>query len=111
VNAHTASVTVSAGVRYGELSERLHAAGLALHNLGSLPHISVAGSCATATHGSGPTNGNLATAVSSVDMITADGDIVTVGSDDDGFNGVAVGLGALGVVVRMTLTTEPAYEM
>ncbi|NED98659.1 FAD-binding protein [Phytoactinopolyspora halotolerans] len=111
VNAHTASVTVPAGVRYGELSQQLHAAGYALHNLGSLPHISVAGSCATATHGSGPTNGNLATAVSSVDIVTTDGDLVTVGADDDGFSGTVVALGALGVVVGMTLSIEPTYQV
>ena len=57
------TVTVDGGVRYGELCGPLDAAGFALHNLASLPHISVAGACATATHGSGDRSGNLATAV------------------------------------------------
>src|SRR3954452_2927823 len=56
------TVTVAAGTRYGQICERLHEEGYALHNLASLPHISVAGACATATHGSGIRNGNLATA-------------------------------------------------
>ena len=56
-------VRVDGAVRYGELAVRLEADGFALHNLASLPHISVAGACATATHGSGNRSGNLATAV------------------------------------------------
>ncbi len=71
------SVTVNAGIKYGELSPYLHEKGFALHNLASLPHISVAGAIATATHGSGEKNGNLASAVSGLEMITANGEIVT----------------------------------
>ena len=113
VDTPHAAVTVSAGLRYGELATALHRAGRALRNLGSLPHISVAGACATATHGSGDANGNLATAVSSVDMVTADGDLVTVSRDGDPgwFRGAVVSLGALGVVTRMTLDTVPAFDL
>ena len=60
-NART--VTVGAGIKYGQLAPVIDARGFALHNLASLPHISVAGAIATATHGSGIHNGNLATAV------------------------------------------------
>src|SRR5690348_355040 len=67
------SVTVEGGIRYGELSQALHAEGFALHNLASLPHISVAGACATATHGSGVGNKNLAATVSSMELVKADG--------------------------------------
>lgn len=107
------TVTVGAGMRYGELATRLYASGWALHNLGSLPHISVAGACATGTHGSGEHNGGLATAVTSVELVTADGELVTVSRIGDGadFPGMVVGLGALGIVTALTLTVEPTYDL
>ncbi|WP_433375658.1 FAD-binding protein [Streptosporangium sp. CA-115845] len=107
------TVTVGAGVRYGELSRYLHDAGYALHNLGSLPHISVAGACATATHGSGDANGNLATAVSGLELVTADGEVTFLSRERDGdrFAGAVVGLGALGVVTRVVLDVVPAFEV
>ena len=113
VDTANASVAVGAGLTYGELAAELNAAGRALHNLASLPHISVAGACATGTHGSGERNGNLATAVSAVEMVTADGHLVTVSrdGDPDRFPGTVVGLGAVGIVTRMTLDTLPAFEV
>jgi xylitol oxidase len=105
-------VTVAAGIRLGELATRLHAEGYALGNLPSLPHISVAGACATATHGSGIRNGNLATAVSAIELVTADGDLVTVRrGDDEQFDGTVVALGALGVVTSLTLDVVPTFEV
>ncbi|HEU5110376.1 MAG TPA: FAD-binding protein [Micromonosporaceae bacterium] len=111
IAADRRSVTVAAGVRYGELAQRLDAAGLALHNLASLPHISVAGAVATATHGSGERHGNLATAVSALELVTADGDLVRLARGDEGFAGAVVGLGALGAVTALTLDVEPAFEL
>ncbi|GAA1220908.1 alditol oxidase [Kitasatospora nipponensis] len=105
------TVTVSAGMRYGEVAEVLDRAGRALHNLGSLPHISVAGACATGTHGSGIGNGSLATAVRAVELVTADGALVTIDQDAAEFPGSVVALGALGVVTRLTLATVPAFEV
>jgi FAD/FMN-containing dehydrogenase len=70
------TASFSAGIRYGELAEHLHAAGWAIHNLASLPHISVAGAVATATHGSGDANGNLATAVRSIEFVDGTGTLV-----------------------------------
>ncbi len=105
------SVTVSAGMNYGELAGRLDAAGLALPNLGSLPHISIAGACATGTHGSGDGNGVLATAVSALQLVTADGELRTLARGADGFLGAVVALGALGVVVRLTLDVVPAFTV
>ena len=104
-------VTVSAGLRYGEITAALEAQGLALHNLGSLPHISVAGACSTGTHGSGDTNGTLASAGSAITFIGADGELVTRNRDDPDFLGSVISLGALGVTVRLTLDTRPAYEI
>jgi xylitol oxidase len=105
------TVSFAAGLRYGELAETLRAEGVALANLASLPHISVAGAVATATHGSGDGNGNLATAVAGLDLVTASGDVLTASRVDDDFEGLVVGLGALGVVTRVTLDVEPAYEV
>jgi alditol oxidase len=113
VDAEQATVTISGGLRYGELAGRLHEAGYALRNLGSLPHISIAGACATGTHGSGDANGNLATAVSALQMVTAQGEIVSMSREAGGdqFRGAVVGLGALGIVTSMTLDIVPAFDV
>jgi len=105
------TVSLGAAVRYGELAEALNAEGLALHNLASLPHISVAGAVATATHGSGDANGNLATAVAGLELVTSDGEILETSRGEPDFDGLVVGLGALGAVVRVTLDVEPHYEV
>ncbi|MEO8688200.1 MAG: D-arabinono-1,4-lactone oxidase [Solirubrobacteraceae bacterium] len=105
------TVSCSGAVRYGALADALERAGLALRNLASLPHISVAGAVATATHGSGDRNGNLATEVAALEMVTSDGGLVTCARGDDDFDGVVVGLGALGAVTRVMLDVEPAYEV
>src|ERR1700730_4651069 len=110
-DAHT--VSVAAGMTYGQLSPYLHSKGFALHNLASLPHISVAGSCSTATHGSGEKNGNLATAVSGLELVTADGELLKLSRQHDGetFQGAVVGLGAIGGITKLTLDIQPTFMM
>jgi alditol oxidase len=105
------TVSFNAALKYGELIAALNTEGVALHNLASLPHISVAGAVATATHGSGATNGNLATAVAALELVTSDGEILKVSRGEPDFDGLVVGLGALGAVTRITLDVEPAYEV
>ena len=107
------TVTVNAGISYGQLCPYIDSKGFALHNLASLPHISIAGSCSTATHGSGIKNGNLATAVSALEIVTAAGDVVQLSRQKDGetFRGAVVGLGALGVVTKLTLDIQPSFMM
>ncbi len=107
------TVTVEAGVTYGQLGPYLDSKGFALPNLASLPHISVVGACSTATHGSGEKNGNLASAVSAVEMITAGGDLVKLSraSDAEGLHAAIVGLGALGVITKITLDIQPTYKV
>jgi xylitol oxidase len=107
------TVTVNAAIRYGELAEALQARGFALHNLASLPHISVAGACATGTHGSGNDNGGLPTAVRAMQLVGADGALVelTRASDQDRFDATVVGLGALGIVTLLTLEIVPTYDV
>ena len=106
-------VTVQSGMSYGQLCPYLDQQGFALHNLASLPHISIAGACATATHGSGVTNGNLATSVSALEIVTAAGDVVSFSRDTDrrAFEAAVVNLGALGVVTKVTLDLQPAFMM
>ena len=105
------TVSFNAALKYGELVGALGAEGVALHNLASLPHISVAGAVATATHGSGDTNGNLATTVAGLELVTSEGEVVEVCRGEPDFDGVVVGLGALGAVTRIALDVEPAYEV
>ncbi|MCT7356845.1 FAD-binding protein [Streptomyces sp. 15-116A] len=109
VDAAARTVRVGGGVRYAELARRVHARGLALGNMASLPHISVAGSVATGTHGSGVGNGPLSSSVREVELVTADGAAVTVARGDERFGGAVTSLGALGVVTALTLDLEPAY--
>ena len=111
VDRAAGTVSLGAGITYGELAGALHDEGVALHNMASLPHISVAGAVATATHGSGEAKGNLATAVAALEIVTSSGEVVTASRGDADFDGLVVGLGALGAVTRLTLDVEPAYEV
>jgi alditol oxidase len=113
LDAKARTVTVGAGVTYGRLAPYIDSQGFAVHNLASLPHVSVAGACATATHGSGSKNGNLSTAVSAMEIVTANGEVVTLSRQKDGerFAGMVVALGALGVVTKVTLDVEPTFQV
>lgn len=112
-NTKNKTITVGAGVKYGQLAPVLHQQGFALHNLASLPHISIGGACATATHGSGFRNGNLATPVSAVELVTGSGEVVQLSREKDPavFDGVVVGLGALGVITKVTLDVQPTFNV
>ena len=105
------TVTVGAGTSYGVLASWLERHGWALHNLGSLPHISIAGATATGTHGSGSRNKVLSAAIAGLEYVAADGEIRHATRDDDAFDGMAVGLGAFGIVVRVTFDIEPSYDI
>jgi xylitol oxidase len=113
IDARAHTVQVGAGVTYGRLGEYLHEQGFALANFASLPHISIAGACSTATHGSGEHNGVLATAVCALQLVNGNGEIVELqpAGKDSEFNGAVVGLGALGIVTRLKLRIEPAYAV
>lgn len=106
-------VTVEGGIRYGDLCQYLYEFGYALHNLASLPHITIAGACQTATHGSGDQNANLASAIHSMEVVKADGNKVVFSRDQqDGlFAGAVVGLGGLGVITKITLDIIPTFLM
>ena len=105
------TVTIWGGTTYAQLLPALHAAGYALENLASLPHITVAGAVNTATHGSGNGNRNLAAAVAGLELVTADGKIISRQRGEADFDGLVVGLGALGVVSALTLDIVTAFDI
>jgi xylitol oxidase len=106
------TATVSAGMRLADLAAHLHAAGYALANLPSLPHISLAGACATGTHGSGDGNQGLAALVRAARLVGPDGELVELSREDTPeFAGTVVALGALGVVTHLTVDVEPDFEV
>ena len=105
------SVTVNGSMGYGRLAMLLRPEGLALHNLASLPHISIAGAIATGTHGSGVANQNLGGAVRALELATADGELVELRRGEPDFDGAVVSFGALGVVTAVTLDVEPAFDI
>jgi xylitol oxidase len=110
IDREASTVTVPAATTYAELAEALNREGLGLANMASLPHISVGGAIATATHGSGERLGNLATSVTGLELVSSSGELFTARRGDASFEGLVVGLGALGVVTRVTLAVEPYYE-
>jgi xylitol oxidase len=107
------TVTVNAAVRFGDIGRHLDEAGFALHTMASLPHISVAGAVATATHGSGVTRQNLSAAVVALEVVTGDGELRRLDrrEDPDAFDGAVVSLGAIGIVTAVALGVEPAYAI
>ena len=111
VDERSRTARVTGRATYGDVATQLQAAGWALGNLASLPHISVAGAVATGTHGSGVENGSLATAVASLEIVGPDGEIRTTSRGDADFEGSVVALGALGVVSAVTLDVEPTYDV
>ena len=113
IDTASQTVTVGAGVTYGHLAPYLQANGYALHNLASLPHISVAGACSTATHGSGSSNGSLATAIAALELVTGDGAIITISREHNPecFPGAVVSLGALGIITKLTLDLQPTFDV
>lgn len=105
------TVRVPAGVTHAELGAYLEAHGLALHNLASLPHISVAGAIQTGTHGSGVGNASLAAKVLAFDIVRASGAFETLRRGDEQFEASIVGIGALGIVTSLTLEVEPSFQI
>ena len=113
LDASSKKVSIGSGITYGQLGPWLHGKGYALQNLASLPHISVAGACTTATHGSGVKNPNLAAAVASLEFVRADGEMQTLSREKDGerFRAGVVALGAIGVITQLELDVEPTYTV
>ncbi len=105
------TVRVAGGTPYNDVAAHLQANGLALANMGSLPHISVAGATSTGTHGSGTGNRILGSAVRRLELIGPDGELRTLSRGEADFDGSVVALGALGAVVSLDLDVEPTYDV
>ena len=111
VNPDKGTVRVSGGISYGALCRAIEEQGYAIHNLASLPHISVAGAIQTGTHGSGVDNPSLAAAVVSIDLVRASGELVTITRGDRDFPASVVGIGSLGIVTALELEVRPSFQM
>ncbi len=109
----TALVTVGAGIRLRALNAALADRDLAMANLGDIDHQSIAGAISTGTHGSGMRVGGLATLVTGVRLVTADGEVREADAthDPELFEASRLGLGALGVLVAVTLRVVPAFTL
>ena len=111
VDHDTMTAAVPARWRYSQVTPELDSAGVALPNLGSLPHISVGGAIATGTHGSGDTNQVLSAHVCGLTYVAHDGTLRTVDRGDPELPALAVGLGAFGIVTELVLDVEPTYQV
>jgi xylitol oxidase len=111
VKANTA--TVAAGMTCGEVAIELQRQGWALHNLASLGHITIAGACATATHGSGDRNKCLSAALRAMTVVGPSGELSEVRPDldRDRFAASQAGLGGVGIVASATLAVEATYDV
>ncbi len=105
------TATVPAGWSYSRLVDALEAEGVALPNLASLPHISIAGATATGTHGSGDGNQVLSAVISGIELVDGEGELRTIGRDHPDLKALSVGLGAFGVFTRLTLDVEPSFQV
>lgn len=105
------SAWVPAAARYAEIAAAVDRRGLALRNMGSLPHISVGGAIATGTHGSGDGNRILGASVTGLEIVRADGRLDTIERDDPRLAGSIVGLGALGITTRVRLDLVPSFDV
>jgi L-gulono-1,4-lactone dehydrogenase len=104
-------VTVEAGCPLRVLNEYLASGGLALANMGDIQEQTVAGAIQTGTHGTGRDLGSIAAQVTALELVRADGSIVTTAADSDPalFQAARVGLGALGVLTAVTFQVVPAF--
>src|SRR5437764_13134509 len=105
--------TVEAGISLHDLGPALAEHGLAMENLGDVDKQSLAGSLATGTHGTGARFGNLSSQVAKLRLVTAAGETLECSADHDPdlFRAARVGLGAVGVVTRVTLRCVPAHTL
>ncbi|MDH4145903.1 MAG: FAD-binding protein [Acidimicrobiia bacterium] len=113
VDQATRTASFAAGATYGDICPAIDAAGLALRNLASLDHITVVGAAMSATHGSGDGLGNLATALTAVELVDGSGALrrFSRAGDPERFPGVVVSLGALGAVTKLTVDLVERFDL
>lgn len=110
-DAETGLVTVRAGTTLRELNAGLDALGLAMTNLGDIDAQTIAGALSTGTHGTGARFGGMATQIAALELVLADGSVVSCSPTErpELFEAARIGLGALGVLTTVTLRCEPAF--
>lgn len=106
-------VTVPAGMTLHALNDLLATHGLALPNLGDIDRQALAGAIATGTHGTGTRLHGIASAVTGLTLVLADGTVLECSAQrhTDVFEAARVGLGALGVVTEVELQCVPAFRL
>jgi len=104
-------VTVQAGMTLHQLNRILAENGLAMPNLGDIDHQTVAGAISTGTHGSGRSHSTLASFVEAVTLVTGTGTVERIDASSPLFPAVRLGIGALGVLVDVTLRCVPAFTL
>ncbi|GAB2979908.1 FAD-binding protein [Amycolatopsis acidiphila] len=106
-------VTVRSGTTLRRLNAELDALGLAMTNLGDIDAQTIAGAISTGTHGTGARLGGLATQITQLELVLADGSVVTCSAQErpELFDAARVGLGALGVITQVTLQCEPSFVL
>ncbi|MFT4234952.1 MAG: D-arabinono-1,4-lactone oxidase [Microbacterium sp.] len=105
----TLRVTLAAGTNLWQLPELIRPLGLALENMGDIDRQTIAGATSSGTHGTGIGLGGLATQIRSVTLVTASGEVLTIGENDPRFGAARLGLGALGILVAIELQCVKAF--
>src|SRR5215468_7928739 len=112
-DAGSGIVTVRSGTTLRALNAALDTLGLAMPNLGDIDAQTIAGAISTGTHGTGARLGGLATQVAALELVLADGSVLScsAGQRPDLFAAARVSLGALGVISTVTLRCVPAFTL
>ncbi|WP_086734596.1 D-arabinono-1,4-lactone oxidase [Streptomyces glaucescens] len=111
IDREAGTVTVLAGTPLKRLNLALAREGLSLTNMGDIMEQTVAGATSTGTHGTGRDSGSIAAQITALEMVTADGSVLTCSAEENPevFAAARIGLGALGIVTAITLAVEPVF--
>lgn len=111
VDREAGTVTVAAGTPLKHLNATLAAHGLSLTNMGDIMEQTVSGAAATGTHGTGRDSASVAAQITALELVTADGSVLTCSADENPeiFTAARLGLGALGVISELTFAVEPEF--
>jgi len=111
-DAQTKQVTLGAGSRLGDLGAQLEAIGQGMINLPDIDRQTVAGAIATGTHGTGVTLQALSSFITSLRLITPNGNVMDIdSSDEDLLHAARVNVGALGIVTQVTMQNRESYKL
>ncbi|MFD9079767.1 D-arabinono-1,4-lactone oxidase [Streptomyces erythrochromogenes] len=105
------TVTVAAGTALKDLNRALAAEGLSLTNMGDIMEQTVSGATSTGTHGTGRDSASIAAQIRALELVTADGELLTCSEKENPevFAAARIGIGALGIVTAITFAVEPLF--